>query len=58
MKEKLFSLSPWQKEARRKVRKNPNITVEDLTEWFGCNNFGYFPKISELRSEIRKAGEE
>ena len=48
----------WEKEAHRILVANPNATVDDLTEWFGKNNFGYFPTIIDLRRVIRNFREE
>ena len=51
-----FPLASWEQEAHRKKRENPEITVDEMAEWFGMNNFGYFPTVPEIRRVLRKEG--
>ena len=52
-----FPLERWEQEARRKIMENPKITADELADWFGMNNFGYFPKVPEILRVLRKETE-
>jgi hypothetical protein len=57
LREDWSDLEYWQAEARQKIEENPDITVDELSEWFGSHNFGYFPTVPEIRREIRSVRE-
>lgn len=53
-----FAQEEWQRVMRAQLLKNPKMTDDELIEYFGRVNHGYFPTPTDLKRERRIINEE